>query len=205
MARRFGFLVNSDACSGCKTCQVACKDKNDLPAGIHWRKVYEVVAGGWEKAAHAWSCTVAAYNLSMSCTHCLQPVCIPACSPEAIWQREDGVVLIDESLCTRCRQCEHVCPYLAITFEPFTRKIGKCDFCVDFLDRGLRPACVTACPNRALDYGELEDLKKEYGDKNRTYPLADSSIAQPALVIVAHRDTSLVESREPEVANWEEL
>ena len=85
---QYAFFVNSDACSGCKTCQVACKDKYDLPAGIHWRRVYEVTAGGWQEKEGVWASTVVAYNLSVACHHCLNPLCAFACPTQAIWKTE---------------------------------------------------------------------------------------------------------------------
>jgi anaerobic dimethyl sulfoxide reductase subunit B (iron-sulfur subunit) len=81
----------------------------------------------------------------------------------------------------------------------------KCDFCMDYLDAGLPPACVAACPNRALDFGDYNDLKMKYGNVGRVFPLPDPSVAGPALIIKPHRNTALVESRGPEVANWAEI
>lgn len=205
MVSQYAFVVNSDACSGCKTCQVACKDKHDIPVGVHWRKVYEVTAGSWQKQDSAWIATVAAYNLSIACSHCLEPVCIPSCSSKAVWQREDGIVLIDESRCNRCRQCEHACPYDAIRFDAVTNTISKCHFCVDYLDAGLPPACVTACPNRALDFGDYAVLRQKYSDAVRVFPLPAPSIARPSLFIIPHRKTALIQDLGPEISNWEEL
>jgi anaerobic dimethyl sulfoxide reductase subunit B (iron-sulfur subunit) len=205
LVAQYAFVVNSDACSGCKTCQVACNDKHDIPVGIHWRKVYEVTAGSWQKREAAWISTVAAYNLSVTCNHCMNPVCLIPCSPHAIWQREDGIVLIDESLCNCCRACEHACPYDVIRFDAVTHTITKCHFCVDYIDMGLPPACVAACPNRALDYGDYGELKKKYGDVRGIFPLPDPSISQPALIIIPHRNAALAQDRNPEVSNWEEL
>jgi anaerobic dimethyl sulfoxide reductase subunit B len=205
MVYQYAFLVNSDACSGCKTCQVACKDKHDLPAGVHWRKVYEVAAGGWREEDGAWISTVAAYNLSMACNHCLNPVCAPPCPTQAIWKSETGLVLIDESLCRNCRACILACPYGAIFFNPAMNTTTKCNFCLDYLDSGRPPACVAACPNRALDYGDYAELKRKYGDASQVFPLPAASVATPALVIIPHRNTALVQSRGPIVANGEEL
>jgi anaerobic dimethyl sulfoxide reductase subunit B (iron-sulfur subunit) len=202
--RQYAFFVNSDACSGCKTCQVACKDRNDLPAGLHWRRVYEVTAGGWQKKDGVWLSTVAAYNLSVSCHHCWDPACVPACSTEAIWKREDGLVLIDESRCTKCYKCGPACPYDAMCYVSGSF-VSKCNFCPDELAAGRPPACVAACPNRALDFGDLEDLKRKYGTVSRVFPLPDPSTPGPALVIRPHRHAALVEARDPEIANWEEL
>jgi len=74
MVNQYAFFVDSDACSGCKTCQVACKDANGLAAGVLWRKVIEVAGGGWTRKNGLWISTVAAYNLSSACVHCLEPV-----------------------------------------------------------------------------------------------------------------------------------
>jgi anaerobic dimethyl sulfoxide reductase subunit B (iron-sulfur subunit) len=148
---------------------------------------------------------VAAYNLSVACHHCQVPVCGASCASDAIWKRPDGVVLIDASRCTRCRKCEADCPYGAIRWDGSASMVYKCDFCVDYLDSGLPPVCVSACPNRALDFGEYEDLKKKYKGVNQVFPLPDASLAKPALIIMPHRNAGLVEGRNPEVANAEEL
>ena len=66
---QLAFFINSDACSGCKTCQVACKDRHNLPAGLHWRRVYEVTAGTWTRKGAIWNSGVVAYHLSVGCFH----------------------------------------------------------------------------------------------------------------------------------------
>jgi len=205
MVNQYAFLVNSDACSGCKTCQVACKDKHDLPQGVHWRKVYEVTSGDWQQKAGAWVSTVAAYNLSTTCNHCVNPVCIPPCPTGGIWKTDTGIVVIDENNCRNCHACELACPYGAIIFNHARNTTTKCQFCSDYLDMGLPPACVSACPNRALDFGEYAELRKKYGTVDQVFPLPDAKIASPALVIIPHRNAALVQSRSPAVANREEV
>jgi anaerobic dimethyl sulfoxide reductase subunit B (iron-sulfur subunit) len=202
---QYAFFVNSDACSGCKTCQVACKDRHDIRAGVHWRRVYEVTSGGWLKKDGAWVSSVLAYNLSASCHHCVTPVCGRQCSAEAIWKRPDGIVLIDESSCTRCRKCQADCPYGAIAWDAPANIVKKCDFCVEDVDAGLAPACVAACPNRALEFGEFEELRARPGTTRRVFPMTDPAISEPAVVIRPHRNAAAVQSREPQVVNWEEL
>jgi anaerobic dimethyl sulfoxide reductase subunit B len=202
---QYAFLINSDACSGCKTCQVACNDRYSVPMGQHWRRVYEVSAGSWEKRGESWATTVVSYNLSISCVHCIEPVCATICPSQCIWKRNDGIVLIDETRCSRCRRCESACPYNAIRYDPSADMLLKCHFCVDYLDAGLPPACVTACPNRALDFGDFDQLRAAHGNVFRVFPLPDPSIAGPAMVIRPHRHTELVQSRGPEISNWGEL
>jgi anaerobic dimethyl sulfoxide reductase subunit B len=203
---QYAFLVNSDACSGCKTCQVACKDKNDLPAGLHWRRVYEVTAGGWQASGDAWVTTVSAYNLSAACHHCLDAPCIPVCPTEAISKSETGIVLIDESACRNCHACEQACPYGAVRFNAVRNTTTKCDFCSDLLDLGEAPACVAACPNRALDFGDFAALRQAHPESvAQVFPLPVSRRAHPAVVIVPHRNAAFVQSHSPEVANREEV
>lgn len=202
---RLSFYLNSDACSGCKTCQVACKDRNDLPAGVHWRRVFEVTAGGWARSGPAWVPDLAAYYLSVSCLHCAIPACAGQCSVDAIWKRPDGVVLIDQDRCTKCYKCEADCPYGAITHGRPGDPVGKCDFCPDEVDAGRPPACVAACPNRALAVGDLLDLRKAHGLVDQVFPLADPSRAEPSVVITPHRQAASMRDRSPAVANWEEV
>ena len=205
LVAQYAFFVDSDACSGCKTCQVACQDKNDLGPGILWRRVYEITAGGWASKDGLWVPRVFAYHLSQACHHCQDPVCAPACSTQAIWKRDDGIVLIDRARCTVCRACLAACPYSAIRYDAAANAVTKCDFCLDDLAAGGAPACVSACPNRALDFGDLSDLRKKYDPGVRVFPLPDPDLAKPALVIRPHRDAGKAAESDPEVSNWGEL
>lgn len=202
---QYAFFVNSDACSGCRTCQVACKDAHDVRAGQHWRRVIEVQAGGWARKDGVWTTDAVAYYLSVSCHHCQTPVCGQQCSTQAIWKRPDGIVLIDDSRCTQCRKCENDCPYGAIRWDAAVNAPRKCTFCVEEIDAGRPPVCVAACPNQALAFGEREDLQRRFGGVSRVMPLADPAIAGPALVIRPHRHAAAAVDRAPEIANWEEI
>ena len=114
---QYGFHMNSSACAGCKTCQVACKDKHDLDLGIRWRRVYEVSGGDWVQDGPAWLPNVFAYNLSISCNHCKNPVCVSVCPTQAMHKRKDGIVAIDQDKCIGCRYCEWACPYGAPQYD----------------------------------------------------------------------------------------
>ena len=114
-------------------------------------------------------------------------------------------MLIDDSRCTKCRKCENDCPYGAIRWDGDANAVRKCTFCVEELEAGRPPVCVAACPNRALDFGDLADLAARHRGETRVFPLPDAALAGPAVVIRPHRHTAQVQAHDPEVANWEEL
>lgn len=214
------FWFDASACSGCKACQVACKDKHDLPLGVRWRRVYEVAGGGWEREGDAWTHDVFAYNLSMACNHCAQPVCRDVCPTGAITRRDDGLVLIDAERCTGCRYCEWACPYGAPQYHAAAGHMTKCTFCVDEVDQGGRPACVDACGLRVLDFGTREELAERHGPRTNApsdddtparpafgspYPLPDPGLTRPGLLVTPHAASEGAGGRGARVANREEV
>ena len=199
---RLAFFFDSSTCSGCKTCQMACKDKNDLPVGQIWRRIYEVTGGGWRKNGASWKQDVFAYNLSLSCNHCADPICARNCPTKAIRKREDGIVLIDQGACIGCKYCSWVCPYGSPQFDPERGVMGKCDLCADYVDQGKNPSCVDACPMRALDFGDYDELVEKHGESAQVYPLPDPSITEPSIAIKAHKDAG---GAGPGVSNLEEV
>jgi len=200
--KRAAFYFDSAACSGCKTCQMACKDKNDLASGQLWRRVYEITGGGWKKTGHSWQQDIFAYNLSISCNHCADPICARNCPTKALFKREDGIVLIDEDRCIGCKYCAWACPYGAPQYNPETGKMGKCDLCADYVDQGKNPGCVDACPMRALDFGDYDALVHKYGSADHIYPFPDDSMTGPSLVVNTHPGAR---THDAEVANVEEV
>jgi anaerobic dimethyl sulfoxide reductase subunit B (iron-sulfur subunit) len=206
MTSQLAFYLDTNACTGCKACQVACKDRNDLQRGLLFRRVYEVVGGGWQRAnGVAWQTNVVAYNLSIACNHCEDPACAHACPAMAIGKRADGIVLIDSRRCLGCRYCEWACPYGAIRFDTWTNTATKCTFCVEAIDRGEPPACVGACPQRAIEYGELAELRERHGNTDHPHPLPDPALTAPALVVTPHRRAGEPAARTGAIANWEEV
>ncbi|MBN2206875.1 MAG: dimethylsulfoxide reductase subunit B [Candidatus Aminicenantes bacterium] len=202
---RLGFFFDASACSGCKACQAACKDKNGLEVGVLWRRVYEVQGGAWRNEGGLWRPDVFAYNVSIACNHCELPICRNVCPTAAIEQREDGIVTIDRARCIGCRYCEWACPYGALQFDEPANRMTKCDFCADEIEAGRPPACVAACPMRALDFGDIEELRARHGATAAIFPLPAPDVTKPALVIKPHRDAARAEAEGAEVANWEEI
>ena len=203
--KHYAFFIDTANCSGCKTCQVACKDKNNLEVGVLWRRVYEISGGDWVKDRDTWQSGVYAYHLSISCNHCREAVCLDACPTGAISRREDGIVTIDSKKCVGCRYCEWACPYGAPQYDQASGVMTKCDFCLDYIDEGKAPACVAACPLRVLEFGELEELVAKHGDQSHIYPLPSPSVTKPAMVLKPHKDAKRAENEDADVVNKEEV
>jgi anaerobic dimethyl sulfoxide reductase subunit B (iron-sulfur subunit) len=188
MAKQKAFYFNSNECTGCKVCQIACQDKNDLPAGLLWRRVFTYGGGGWVKNGDVYAPnSLFAYSVSTACQHCENPVCMNVCPAAAISKRADGIVTIDEAKCIGCRYCQWACPYGAPQFNEEAGVMTKCNMCLDLQDQGLKPACVDACVMRCLDAGDLDELKQKHGDLNAIEPLPTGDITKPALVITPHK------------------
>lgn len=208
----YAFTFDASACSGCKACQIACKDKNNLPTGVLWRRVYEISGGSWQRQGEAWTTDVFAYNLSIACNHCVHPKCAGVCPTDAYVVRSDGIVYIDESKCMGCGYCAWACPYSAPQYNPELRNMTKCNFCYDNLDAGLPPACVAACPLRVLDFAEV--TSNEFGETRgiplwevsgteHPFPLPTFSRTQPHLALKPH--AAMGNGLEKAISNQEEI
>lgn len=116
-------------------------------------------------------------NLSISCNHCEDPACIKACPMHYIYKEpEYGIVLADKNrTCISCQRCKQACPWDSPQYydnninkydqnDPARPRMTKCDLCIDRISEGLKPACVAACPMRALDAGPMDELKERYSD-----------------------------------------
>ncbi|MFW5942657.1 MAG: DMSO/selenate family reductase complex B subunit [Chloroflexota bacterium] len=192
MAKQMGFYFDASACNACRACVIACKSKNQLPVGINWRSVYEYGGGNWVPDVDDPSLLVPsnifAYALSVSCMHCENPVCADICPADALHKRdEDGLVVVDPEACIGCRYCEWACPYGAPQFDEEAGVMTKCDGCVDLVENGEEPYCTAACVMRALEFGDLEELRAKYGDVDAIEPLPEADLTKPAIVITPHR------------------
>lgn len=203
---QLAFYFNTALCTGCKACQIACQDKYDHDASLHWRRVAEYSGGGWIlNNDGTYTQDVFAYYVSLACNHCEKPICQEVCPASAITKRDDGIVLIDEDKCIGCRYCEWACPYAAPQFNEDNGTMSKCTFCSDYIDEGQPPACVAACPSRALEFGELSELRAQYGDLAEVAPLPEAKLTEPALVIKPSAKTKPVLATAGKLANPEEM
>jgi anaerobic dimethyl sulfoxide reductase subunit B len=190
MAKQLGFHINSSVCANCKACQVACQDKNNLPVEIRWRRVVQYGGGSWVKNGGLMQPNgVFTYSVSFSCMHCENPACVAACPTQAMTKRADGVVLINQDQCVGCRYCQWACPYGAPQFDEARGVMTKCTFCEDLLAQGQNPACVDACPMRAIEFGDLVELRAKYGNGTSIEPLPDWGLTFPSIAITPHRNS----------------
>jgi len=145
---RKGFIFNHNKCVGCNACSAACILENKWT--IHSRKVITFSSVALPELLIT--------NLSIACNHCDMAVCLEGC-PSSSYHREQltGAIVIDESKCIGCKYCQWNCPYDAPQFDLEKRIIGKCNLCFSGVIKGGLPACTTACPTGALNYGELSE------------------------------------------------
>jgi tetrathionate reductase subunit B len=96
---------------------------------------------------------------------------------EAISKREDGIVLVDEEVCTGCKQCQYGCPYGVMQFNAVTQRAGKCNLCLSRAEDGIEPSCVQHCIGGALRFVSSHELEEIVNGKHlakigRTYYLS---------------------------------
>ncbi len=193
---QLGFYINQSLCIGCKACSVSCKDKNNLDVGINYRRVYTYEDGTFmQQPSSGIVHNVKAFYFSIACNHCTQPKCIPSCPVGAITKnKENGVVTIDQEICQGAQLCVKACPYGAPQFNNKVFKSDKCDFCIDLQEKGELPVCVATCPQRAIDFGPIDELRKKYGSVSQIKGMPNNSITSPNLVITPHKDAKLSSS-----------
>ncbi|MEZ5086889.1 MAG: DMSO/selenate family reductase complex B subunit [Tessaracoccus sp.] len=199
-----GFYFDQSACTGCKACHMACADKHDLPVGIQWRRIVEYAGGSWQTDGDTAVPNVFTYYTSIACNHCEDPICVQVCPTTAMHINDDGTVNVDQDKCVGCRYCEWVCPYSAPQYNPEIGKMSKCDLCADYRSEGQNPACVDACPSRALDWGPIDELRAQHGAQSGIAPLPDPSITKPNLVITPHKHAQRWDQGTGEIANQSE-
>jgi [DsrC]-trisulfide reductase subunit O len=181
-AKRWGMVIDFQKCRAdkdCDDCLDACRAAHNLPeipeAGREvkwvWKEQYEkVFPQASDNTPHVYE----GHVLPVLCNHCAQPACVRVCPTTATWKRADGVVMMDFHRCIGCRYCMAACPYGSRSFnwsdprphigkltpEFPTRTKGvveKCNFCEERLANGRAPACVEACRQKALVFGDLNE------------------------------------------------
>ena len=188
-----GFYINTDSCIGCRTCQVACKDRHNIQiAGPRLRRVDSFEAGTYPDGG--------VFHTTISCNHCDNPACTAACPTGAMYKDEaTGVVLHDDDMCIRCQTCVRVCPYGAPQFIEQDDLIVKCDTCKALRETGKNPTCVDSCPMRAIEFGDIDELKAAHPDAVTQLPCTAESTATQANLLIKANEFALNETFEPVV------
>ena len=164
----YGFLIDQSKCIGCHACSTACKSENQVPLGVNRTWVKYVETGAYPDVRRRFQVT--------RCNHCANPPCVRICPVTAMYQRADGIVEFDPSICIGCKSCMQACPYDSIYLDPETNTAAKCTFCAHRLDVGLEPACVVVCPEHAILAGDLNDPASEISRKLST---AQATVRKP--------------------------
>ena len=171
--KQHGFFFTADNCIGCHACEAACSEKNENPTHLAFRSVGYVEGGSYPDYKRM--------NISMACNHCDDPVCLKGCPTRAYTKHaEYGAVLQDPETCFGCGYCTWVCPYNAPQLDPIKGQVSKCNMCVDRLETGLKPACVSACVGNALDFGVIENVPENREQAKTSIPgFPDPEITHP--------------------------
>ena len=197
--QQVAMLFDASHCTGCKGCQVACKQWNMLPSpmGLNENKF----SGSYQNPPDLNGDTrlVMTFretpsgnkfhpiNMAIgrrSCFHCTDAGCVQICSSGALYKTESGVVAFDSKKCSGCTYCQSACPFDVPRFRPTDGTIDKCTLCIDRLEEGGIPACVKTCQPEALSFGprdemiakgtaRVEFLKKKGFDKAELYGVSE--------------------------------
>lgn len=194
---RYAMVIDQRRCTGCHACAIACKSENNMPSKVSLNVVIvenstevDIPGTGWSELGN--TCTLNDFNRAVgtphkdfytrACQHCEDAPCVKHCPTNATMQREDGLVVVDPSICTGCEVCMRDCPYGYGTMRVWIRNpeypeynteglefgsqeavpntnntVKKCTFCAHRIDRGEQPFCVEQCPSRARYFGDLND------------------------------------------------
>ena len=190
----YGFFTDTSVCIGCKACEVACKEWNQLPEeeagflgqsldntgelnGSTWRHVKfidnvpdETMGEGNGKAF---------LLMSDVCKHCQHASCMDVCPTGAIIRTEFDTVFIQEDVCNGCRNCIAACPYDVIDIDEEKNVAQKCTLCYDRLQGGMEPACAKACPTDSIQFGPLDELRQTAKNREAATARAGPQGSQP--------------------------
>jgi formate dehydrogenase iron-sulfur subunit len=172
-----GFFTDTTVCIGCKACEVACKQWNQLPddgyffSGMSYDNTLDLGSTTWRHVAFierpvplsgqetgfgdfSW------LLMSDVCKHCVRAGCLEACPTGAIVRTEFDTVFIQPDVCNGCGYCIPACPFGVVDRRPDDGRAWKCTLCYDRIGDGMEPACAKACPTDSIIYGELDELRE---------------------------------------------
>jgi formate dehydrogenase iron-sulfur subunit len=184
---RKGFFTDTSVCIGCKACEVACKEWNQVPddgyllTGMSYDNSQELGASTWRHVAFVEKPidVPAPVGLGMPgvgapgedagvrwlmssdvCKHCTHAACLDVCPTGALFRTEFGTVVVQPDVCNGCGYCVTACPYGVIDIRPGDGRAFKCTLCYDRLKEDQTPACAQACPTESIQFGDLDELRE---------------------------------------------
>jgi formate dehydrogenase iron-sulfur subunit len=215
------FLTDSTLCIGCKACEVACKEWNELEAdGLDftgfsydnttalghstWRHVKfvegtpEPGVGGNDAQKMSWVFS------SDVCKHCEVAGCLEACPTGSLIRTEFGGVYLQPDICNGCAYCVVSCPFGVVQKNPDDGRAFKCTFCTDRQKAQLEPACAKACPTESIKFGRIEDIRRETEKRMqvlRERGMTDARVYDPAETSVKGIHSVFILRGQPETFN----
>jgi formate dehydrogenase iron-sulfur subunit len=179
---RVGFFTDTSVCIGCKACEVACKEWNQVPedglllTGMSYDNTADLSASSWrhvafieqpvpasDDAAHADAATGSDVRWLMAsnvCKHCTDAACLDVCPTGALMRTEFGTVVVQDDICNGCGYCVSACPFGVIGRSETDGGAHKCTLCYDRVGAGLMPACAKACPTESIQFGPLDEMRE---------------------------------------------
>jgi len=173
-----GFYTDTTVCIGCKACQAACHQWNELPAvndgvveltgnsydntgrlsALDWRHVRFIEQIPEDRSQEGFLKGSRWLMMSDVCKHCVRAGCLEVCPTGAIIRTEFDSVFIQQDVCNGCRACIPACPFGVVDIGQ-DGKAHKCTLCYDRLQHGMEPACAQACPTDSIRFGEVAELR----------------------------------------------
>jgi formate dehydrogenase iron-sulfur subunit len=186
-----GFFTDTSLCIGCKACEVACKEWNNVPespsgfTGMSYDNTIDLGADTWRHVAFIEQSKPVQVGVdgdgglaslqegeglrwlmaSDVCKHCSHAACLDVCPTGALFRTEFDTVVVQEDICNGCGYCVPACPFGVLDKREEDGRVWKCTLCYDRLKNDQTPACAQACPTHSIQFGELEDLRERASER----------------------------------------
>jgi tetrathionate reductase subunit B len=146
---KWAMVIDSTKCVHCHACTLACQNQNSLAPTENFNRLEEREQGIFPNYSKR--------IIPVQCQHCDNPPCVSVCPVGASYKRKDGVVMVNFETCIGCKYCILACPYSVRVVNTAEGYVHKCTFCIEFVEQGQKPACVTTCPMGVRTFGDLND------------------------------------------------